>query len=172
MTDSQLYDHQAEAVALSGLTVEQYAEARSYIHRIVQDWLQQADEDPALEREDLMAIGLEDLQNYLEGKAGASRLAALQFLALKPQVEQTSARAFILATQVYDQKITKEDAAPEAQKLRGQIFQLIPEVKVLDDPDRKRWLMRELADADLEIRYVIEDEEGAISIRLNHYING
>jgi hypothetical protein len=172
MTDTQRFSQQVEAVALDGLTPEQSAEARPAIERILEDWLEQAAEDPALERQVLVEIGLADLEHLLRGKTGGARVATLHFQAMKPPVQRTSGRAFDLATQVADRKMARQQAAPKARELREKIFKLMQEVKLLREEDNKRALMRELADADLEIRYVLEKEEGAISIRLNHYIRG
>jgi hypothetical protein len=172
MTDRQRYYQEAETVALTGLTPQQSLEAKPLVQQIVDNWLRQADEAESLDREDLVEIGLEDLRNVLSRKVGDARLATLHAQALKPAVQQTSGHAFDLAKQVADGKTTKQNAAKEAARLQERIHRLLQQVKALQDEDYQRLFLRDLADADLEARYVLEDKDGAISIRLNRHING
>ena len=172
MTETRDYYNEAETVALDGLTPQQSVEAKPLIQQIVDDWLRQADEEETLERADLVEIGLEDLRNALTRKVGDARLATLHAQALKPTVQKTSGQAFALAKQVADGDIDKQSAAPQARQLQESIHKLIQQVNQLKDEDNKRLFLRDLADGDLETRYVLEDEEGAISIRLNRHING
>jgi hypothetical protein len=172
VTDPQSYYEKARAVALDGLDVDQVTRARFHVEQIVEDWLRQANEDSLLDRDGLVEIGLADLRRAVAGKSGAERLAALHALALKPRVQHTSAQAFELAKQVADGITPKLRAASAAERLQKQIHELMQEVKLLEAEESKRLLMRELADADLESRYVLERREGAISIRLNRHING
>jgi len=172
MTDAQHYVHEAETLVLKGLSAEQSATAKTYIRSIVEDWLRQADESSSLDRDDLVEIGLSDLHSALDSKNGEVRLATLQALALKPTVQKLSGQAFDLAKQIADGNVKRRTVARQAEQLQSQIQRLVQEVRSLKDEENKRLLTRDLNDADLEVRYVLEEEEGAISIRLNRYING
>lgn len=171
MTETQQYYNQVETIALAGLDAEQSANAMPYIHNIVDDWLNQVDDGSSLDAKDLVRIGLSDLERAIAGKTEEERLATLQSLAYKPIVQKTARQALELAKQVADGKISRQTIAPEAKQLHTRIQTLIQEVKSFKDQASRRLLMRNLADGDLEIRYVLEEEEGAISIRLNRYIN-
>lgn len=173
MSDAETHYGAAEAVAFDGLSPEQAASARPLVRQIVDDWLRQASEDRSLRPETLVRIGLADLRKAIAGRQGDQRLTNLRYLALKPQVQRTSGRAFELAKRVADGKTSRRDASAEAGQLQRSIQALFQAVRALpDDADQKRLLMRDLADADLECRYVIEEKEGAISFRLNRHING
>ena len=172
MTEAEHLYKQAEALALQGIGREESSEARGYVRRIVDDWFRQADEEAGLERENLFEIGLSDLRRDIEGKVGAQRLPALQMLALKPSVQRISGRAFELARRIADGEMTRETAADTAAEIGTLIDGLAEDVKLLHDEEGKRLLLRSLADADLEVRFVLEEEEGAISLRLNRYLRG
>lgn len=89
---------------------------------------------------------------------------------LEHEVETLSARAFGLARDVIDKKLTAEAAHDSAQTISGEIDTLLPQVHALQTAELKMRLLGELADADLECRYVLEGEEGAVSLRLSHYM--
>jgi hypothetical protein len=167
MTEEAYYAR-AEATVLEGLSDAQSAAAALYLRRIVDEWLGEADD---LDRDDLFDMGLADLQEYLEGKEGDERVAALQVAALKPEVQQTSGRAFELATAVADGETTRDAASSEAQDLHDRILALMARVRELEDEEGARLLMRSLSDGRMEVRYVLEEQEGAISLRLNRHIN-
>jgi hypothetical protein len=170
MTEGDYYAR-AEAAVLGSLSGARSAAAAPYLRRIVDEWLGEADEDDGLDRDDLFDIGLADLQEDLEGKEGDDLVAALQVAALKPEVQQTSGRAFELATAVADGRTTREAASSEAQDLHDRILALMAQVRELEDEEGARLLMRSLSDGRMEMRYVLEEREGAISLRLNRHIN-
>jgi hypothetical protein len=171
MTETQQYYNQVETIALAGLNAEQSTDATPYIRTLVDDWLNQADDNSPLDAKDLVRIGLSDLERDIAGKTGEERLATLQSLAYEPIVQRTAGQALELAKQVADGTVSRQSVAPEAEQLHARIQTLIQEVKSFKDETNRRLLMRNLTDGDLEIRYVLEEEEGAISIRLNRYIN-
>jgi hypothetical protein len=172
MNDRQEHYSAAETIALGGLGPEERAAAQPYVHHVVDDWLRQADEEASLDRADLMAVGLADLEAVIRGTASGERVAALQVMALRPGVDRASAGAFDLATQVADGQATRAEVGRSATSLHARIVELMGDVKAVKDEDTRRILMRSLTDADLEVRYVLEVEVGALSFRLNRHING
>lgn len=172
MTDNEVYYARAEAAVLEGLSETQNSVAAPYLRRIVDEWLGEADEEDDLERDDLFEIGLTDLLENLEGRDNDEIVSSLQVAALKPDVQRSAGRAFDLAVEVADGRTLRNAAATEATQLEQRIESLIPQVRALGDEERSRLLMRELADARMELRYVLDEREGAISLRLNRHING
>lgn len=172
MDDRKQYYRNADTIALGGLGPEERVAAQPLVRRLVDSWLTQADEEPSLDREDLMAVGLAELEEAILGTAGGERVAALRLLALRPEVDRTSAAAFDLAIQVADGQTTRKKLERSATSLQVRVVELMGEVKMVEDENTRRVLMRSLADADLELRYLIEEEEGALSFRLSRHISG
>ena len=170
MNDAEHLYESVAAVALTGLDPRQSDEGKSYVVQIVEDWLRQAGKEPAPLSDDLIESALSDLRKTLDGKTGHDRLTALQAMAIRPRVQKTSGEAFELAKRVADGKTAKGAAAAAASGLQQQIRALMQEVKAIEDEESRRRLMRDLTDGDLEARYVLDEEQGAVSLRLNRHI--
>lgn len=165
MSHESYYQKTAD-FALAGLSGDAFAQGMEYVRILVDHWLE---DSHLVEADDLFDVGKSDLQAALRGLTAPDRLAALQALALKPRVQQTSLRAFKLAQQAVDDPARMAALADEARQIARQVDSLLGEVKALTDETLKKRLMRDLADADLELNYILGSGEGAMSIRLNHY---
>ena len=169
MADNGNRDARYEAVAaevLSGLNDRDTAEGLGHIKVLVYSWYDDAgDIDP----DDLFHIGLADLKQALAHVTGTRRVQALGALALERTVETLSSRAFRLAQGVIDETTSAQSVQGEASAIAQDIDALLPRVKLLHDVSLRERLLRELADADLECRYIKEGDNSVMSIRLNQY---
>lgn len=152
---------------LGDLQGPQREEAETLVGQLVDGWLDNlGDLDP----DDVVAIGTRDLQRDLEGLPGEQRVAKLRDLVLDRQVSKVSTRAFQLARSVADDERSADDAADEAGALLLEIERLLPTVHSLDDEERKRRLLRSLADADMECHWVRDPDNAPTSIRLGRHL--
>ena len=68
-----------------------------------------------------------------------------------------------------DETTSAQSVQGEARTIAQEIDGLLPQVKQLGDAALKERLLRELADADLECRYIKDGDSSVMSIRLNQY---
>lgn len=152
-------------IALTGLAGEPYAEGQTLIRTLVDEWLSATQVD----LDDMVRVGTADLTQALKDQTPESRLTTLRNLALERSVQRLSNRALLLARSVVDQPTTSNAVSPTARQIANEIDTLLPNVQALTDAALQQRLMRELADADLEMRFIIEGVTGLVSIRLNRY---
>ncbi len=153
-------------IALIGLAGEPYAEGQTLVRALVDEWLSATQVDLS----DMIRVGTADLAQALQNQTPVDRLTTLRNLVLERSVQRLSSRALRLARSVVDQPATSNEVSPTAQQIANEIDSLLPNVKALTDAALQQRLMRELADADLEMRFVIEGAKGLVSIRLNRYV--
>jgi hypothetical protein len=169
MSDRTRYYEQIEKLVLPGLNDEQAALAKDYMRRIVDGWLDQLDSGDAVTPQDLIDAERDSFAAKLGDKSGAERLAVLQNMLLSTRVDELSRRALDLAVQVVDRKQKRSAVLETAVELEAQILALMEEVQAIEDAALQKPLMRKLSDGLLEMRY-LQSEDGAMSIRLNRYI--
>lgn len=162
-----LYEEVA-AFALNGLIDEQFEEGRKHVEAIVDDWIDQADESDINE---VVEIGQEELLESLVGQDAQERLGKLRRLVLERQVEKLSGRSLQLALKFAGGQRSSEEAGAEAALISEVVDALLPEVHALNDADLRRRLIRELADADFETRYILAGGSGIVSIRLYNMLS-
>jgi hypothetical protein len=165
-TDQDSVYQEVTKSTLAGLSGEKYEEGEALVQVIVDDWLAQAE---GLDIEEIVEIGKEDLEAKLQGQNPEERLVTLHNIVLEREVRQLSSQALRLAQQVVDGKKTFEDAKAEAKEINAEITKFLEEVKQVQDPSLNKRLRRSLADAGLECLYILNNGEGAMSIRLNRY---
>lgn len=154
------------AEILSGLNDHDSAEGLEHIKVLVNSWYNDAGD---INPDDLFRIGITDLKQAVANLSGAKRVQTLAALALERTVETLSSRAFRLAQGVIDETTSAQSVQGEASAIADEIDALLPRVKLLHDVALKERLLRELADADLECRYIKEGDSSIMSIRLNQY---
>lgn len=160
--------YQAVARAtLGGLSGTAYEKGLELVKALVDDWYDGAD---GIDPDDLFQIGLNDLETALAAVPQAEVVRKLEYMVLERKVELVSTRAFQLAQQVVDGKRTTTDAYASAKVIAGEIDDLLKPVRQIQDEDLKQRLSSQLADGDLELRYIMEGESGVMSIRLNRYL--
>jgi hypothetical protein len=168
MSNRDPYYEQVAQIALPHLDPEQVAVARKYVREIVDRWLNQLEEGDGYTPEDIIDVERGGFESRLAGTSGKGRLEVLQHMVLTTHVETLSGRALHLAKDVVDEKKPRASVLNEAAALETQIEALVKEVDTIENTSLKKPLLRQLADAGLEMRYIREG--GAMSIRLNNYI--
>jgi hypothetical protein len=160
-------------LALAGVNGTQVQEGQVLIQAIIEDWREQADET---DLELILMIGKSDLKHALQGKqpsdtcpAKSEKLKALQNIVLERQIEKLSTRSFQLARQVLDYQNHKE-VLSEAKMIASEVQDLLKKVKQVQEPSVSRRLRRDLADADRKCLYILNGAAGAMSRRLNRYM--
>ncbi len=151
---------------LTGLAGEPYAEGQTLVRTLVDEWLSAT----GVDLNDMIRVGTADLTQILHDRIPEDRLTVLRNLVLERAVQRLSNRALQLARSVVDQPATRSEAKLTAQQVAKEVDVLLPQVKALTDAGLQQRLMRELADTDLEARYVLDGDGGIISIRLNRYM--
>ncbi len=156
-------------VVLSGIPDDTYRQGLERIKILVDGWYDGAG---GIDPDDLFHIGLADLKKALADVPPSKRLQKLDTLVIEHKVETLSARAFRLACRVVDKEMSANAAHADAQAIAREIDGLLPQVHQLKDIALKERSLRELADADLECRYIQEGQhDGLTSIRLNQYMH-
>ncbi len=159
----QLLQDVADA-ALGDVDPGERAEGELLVRSIVHGWGGDSD-DPLWE--DIVRIAREDLLDRLAKAGDRSTLDTLRDIALEQRVEDVSSRVLSLAQPVARGETPAADAREAASVIAGETEQLLEEVRALaEDSELRRRLTRELADAGLDIRFVLGGGEGATSIRL------
>ena len=163
----QVLQNLADAV-LEDVDPRDRAEGERLVHSIVRRWGANPD-DPAWQ--DVLRIARDDLLDRLAKAGDHPTLDTLRQIALEQRVGDLSSRSLSLAQRFARADARAEDAQQEASVIAGELDQLLAEVKALaEDSELRRRLTRNLADTDLEVRYVIDGGEGATSIRLAHLL--
>ncbi len=159
----QLLQDVADAI-LGDIDPGERAEGELLVHSIVHGWGGDPD-DPLWQ--DIVRIAHEDLRERLAKAGDRSTLDTLRDIALEQRVEDVSSRVLSLAQPVARGETPAADAQPDASEIAGEVDELLEAVKALaEDSELRRRLTRELADAALDVRFVLDGGEGATSTRL------
>ena len=159
------YKAAADAV-LADLNEKESAEGVKHLKVLVDSWYHDAGN---IDPDSLFRIGMSDLKEAIGNASGTKLVQTLDALALERTVETLSSRAFRLAQGVIDETTSAQSVESDANTISKEIDTLLPRVKALPDESLKQRLLRELADADLECRYIKEGDRSLMSIRLNQY---
>ncbi len=154
--------------ALAGLHGEAYQQGREHVQFLVDDWLAQAARHGA-DVKDVVAAGRDDLRQLLDGLDPQERYVRLGQRVLEWHVQHLSSRSLELATGFVKGREVGDAAKQEALKINQERAALFTGCQEISDPSLKRRLLRTLADVGLECDYILDDGEGAMSIRLNRY---
>jgi len=157
------------ALILPGLPVSQIEEGEELVKALVDTWVEQADEDVSLE--EIAEAGLAELVDGITGLDAQDRLAYLKGELLTRQVEKLGGRTLRLAVSTGRGELELEDGIVQAKSNHGEVHRLLPEVKALEDEELKKRLLRLLANADLESRFVQAGASGVRSLRLSHRLS-
>lgn len=159
----QLLQDVADAI-LGDVDPGDRAEGELLVHSIVHGWGGDSD-DPLWE--DIVRIAHGDLRERLAQAGDRSTLDTLRDIALEQRVEALSSRSLSLAQPVARGENSAAEAQPDASEIAAETDQLLEAVQALaEDSELRRRLTRELADTDLDVRFVLDGGEGATSIRL------
>ena len=150
---------------LAGLSGQDYEDGMVLVKRIVDEWFDGAG---SINQDDLYRIGLSDLKSALEGVSDSEILNQLGMMVLKIEVDNLSAAAFQLASRVVNGDLTAQEARADAEVMSEKINALLKQIHHIQDKEMKQRLLNEMADADLECRYVLEGGNGIMSLRLSH----
>ena len=159
----QLLQDVADAL-LDGVDSGDRAEGELLVRSIVHGWGGDSD-DPLWQ--DIVRIAHEDLRERLATAGDRSTLDTLRDIALEQRVEALSSRSLSLAQPVARGETSAAEVQPGASEIAAEADQLLEAVKALaEDSELRRRLTRELADTNLDVRFLLDGGEGATSIRL------
>jgi hypothetical protein len=159
----QLMQDIADAV-LADVAPGDRAEGERLVRSIVHGWGGRPD-DP--QWQDVARIARDDLLDRVAKAGDRPTLDTLRDIVLEQRVADLSSRSLSLAQQFARTETPAAEAEPAASAMADEVDGLLEEVKALaEGSELRRRLTRDLADADLEVRFVLDGGEGATSIRL------
>ena len=159
----QLLQDVADAI-LGDVDPGDRAEGERLVRSIIHGWGGSSD-DPLWG--DIVRIARADLLDRLAKAGDRSTLDTLRDIALEQRVADLSSRSLSLAQPVARGETSAAEVQTGASEIAAEADQLLEAVKALaEDSELRRRLTRELADTNLDVRFLLDGGEGATSIRL------